>query len=256
MLKKNTDWTWEQLEHFFYLSNNEKENVVFQCSLKELLSEIALHELLFIYGKGIQAENKEATAMYLAGWLGYLCGAMHFFSNVGKQVEAENITVQVYKKANNHLAISFYIKVEDIIDRKNDWIQAFYQLQITPIYQAFSRLTKNNLLHMWYQATHSFYWMKHRINHSILSREIVERYERELQIFIEKTSPNLFGLTLHPYRKKFIFVENPWDLNDPMPIKPSCCLAYQTEAGHCCFTCPRMKKEERSSIFQRVIATK
>ncbi|NLP53103.1 (2Fe-2S)-binding protein [Bacillus sp. RO1] len=251
-------WTWDQMTCFFYMSNQEKVDVVWECRISELGDPEILQKLLDIYGEGIKATTKDVTVMYLAGWFGYLCGSMHFLSSDGWKVTPENIKLQLYKNQRGTILISFVVHSEDI-DEKGDreWVEEFYKDIMNPVYkQMHSKSDSNHLLHMWYQATHSLYWISDRMKHSSLPEKYKLQYEKNVEKFKGGNPLSCMGMNTakHPYAKKLIFIDNPWDLNDPMPLKPSCCLAYQTEGGHLCYTCPRMKKSERQEKFDKVLA--
>lgn len=255
---QNKSWTWEQMENFFYMTNQEKEEVVWECRIRELVKPEILQKLLDIYGEGIKATTKDVTVMYLAGWFGYLCGAMHFLSSDGWKVTSESIKLQLYKNQRGTMLISFVVHSEDL-DNKEDkqWVQKFYEEHMKPVFmQMESMSTNNNLLHMWYQATHSLYWITDRMKQSCLEERNVAQYKKTLEMFQKATPSSCMGVMTekHPYAKKLIFIDNPWDLHDPMPLKPSCCLAYQTDGGHLCYTCPRMKKSERLEKFNKILA--
>jgi hypothetical protein len=251
-------WTWQQMETFFYMSSQEKTNVVWDCRISELVRPDILHKLLDIYGEGINATTKDVTVMYLAGWFGYLCGGMHFLSSGGWKVTPENIQLQLYKNKRGTMLISFVIHPENLVSQGDrEWLVEVYEEILKPSHKHMQAMsTNNNLLHMWYQATHSLYWISDRMKHSSLPERYVIQYEKNLEMFKKVTPSSCMGVMTekHPYAKELIFIDNPWNLNDPMPIKPSCCLAYQTEGGHLCYTCPRMKKSERQEKFNKVIA--
>ncbi|UAL48923.1 (2Fe-2S)-binding protein [Sutcliffiella horikoshii] len=251
-------WTWEQMESFFYMTNQEKADVVWECRIRELAQPNILQNLLDLYGEGIKATTKDVTVMYLAGWFGYLCGGMHFLSSDGWEATAENIKLQLYKNQRGTKLISFVVDSENLVEKGDrKWVEEFYEKMMKPTFlQMQATSTNNTLLQMWYQATHSLYWISDRMKHSCLSERYVWQYEKTLEMFKEVTPSSCMGVMTekHPYAKKLIFIDNPWDLNDPMPLKPSCCLAYQTEGGHLCFTCPRMKKSERLEKFNKVLA--
>ncbi|WP_226680916.1 (2Fe-2S)-binding protein [Sutcliffiella horikoshii] len=255
---QNKTWTWEQMENFFYMTNQEKEDVVWDCRIRELVKPEILQKLLELYGEGIKATTKDVTVMYFAGWFGYLCGAMHFLSSDGWKVNAEKIKLQLYKNQRGTMLVSFIVHSENFIKIEcSGWVEEFYKANMKPVFMLMQAMsTNNNLLHIWYQASHSLYWISDRMNHSGLSERYILQYEKNVELFKKVTPSSCMGVMgqQHPYAKKLIFIENPWDLQDPMPLKPSCCLAYQTEGGHLCYTCPRMKKSERQEKFNKVLA--
>ncbi|WP_404449719.1 (2Fe-2S)-binding protein [Sutcliffiella horikoshii] len=240
------------------MTNQEKADVVWECRISELEDPEILQKLLNIYGEGIKATTKDVTVMYLAGWFGYLCGAMHFLSSDRRKVTAENIKLQLYKNHRGTMLISFAVHSEGVVKKdEKEWVEGFYEEIMKPAFkQMQSMSTIKNILHMWYQVTHSLYWISDRMKHSCLSERYVWQYKKNVEMFKEVTPSFCMGVMTekHPYAKKLIFIDNPWDLNDPMPLKPSCCLAYQTEGGHLCYTCPRMKKSERLEKFNKVLA--
>ncbi|MGD6782015.1 (2Fe-2S)-binding protein [Sutcliffiella horikoshii] len=251
-------WTWEQMENFFYVSKEEKTDVVWECRISELGDPETLQTLLELYGEGIKATTKDVTVMYLSGWFGYLCGAMHFLSSVDWMITSENIKLQLYKHQRGMMLISFVVHSEALVkEREKVWVEEFYEQNMKPAFiQMQTMSTNNHLLHMWYQATHSLYWITDRMKHSNLPKHYVMQFEENVEMFKKVTPASCMGVgsAKHPYAKELIFIDNPWDLNDPMPLKPSCCLAYQTEGGHLCFTCPKMKKSERQEKFNKVLA--
>ncbi|KPB04176.1 (2Fe-2S)-binding protein [Bacillus sp. CHD6a] len=258
MKPQEQEWTWEHMENFFYMSNQEKADILWNCRITELEDPAILQKLIDIYGEGIKATTKDVTMMYLAGWFGYLCGAMHFLSADGCEINPDNIQLQVYKNHRGTMVISFYVNSEEIVEtRDREWVEKFYKVIMNPVYKQMHCLSdSNNLLHMWYQATHSLYWISDRMKHSNLLERYILQYEKTVEMFKNVNPSTCMGVNTkkHPYAKEFIFIDNPWNLNDPLPLKPSCCLAYQTEGGHLCYTCPRMKKSERQEKFDKVLA--
>lgn len=253
---KEQMWTWDQMENFFYMTNQEKADVVWECRISDLAHPEMLQKLLDIYGNGIKATTKDVTVMYLAGWFGYLCGAMHFLSSDGWKVTPENIKLQLYKNQRGGMLISFLVLCEDLIVQDNNkWVVEFYEKDMTPILKQMKGMSNNKLLQMWYQVTHSLYWITDRMKGSCLSLQSKNQYGNMMKMFMDECPSSFLGVSTkeHPYAKRLIFIDNPWNLEEPMPLKPSCCLAYQTEGGHLCYTCPRMKKSERQSKFDSVV---
>ncbi|QFT88615.1 hypothetical protein FIU87_08170 [Bacillus sp. THAF10] len=254
----NRKWDWKQMEHYFYISKENKANLVWECSLTDIINEDNLHKLITLYGEGIRADNHSVTSMYLAGWFGYLCGWMHFLQSQSQYIQPSYITVQLYRTAKGTMLLSFTINEKHLVPLTNaNVLFSFYESVMTPLYIKMSEQFDTNLQHMWYQATHSLYWISHRMIHSTkpLNQKTFVSYEQALETFKNDALPELFGASTkkNPYTKKLIFIDNPWDIQDPLPLKPSCCLAYQTKGGHFCYTCPKMKKTEREKKFHEVM---
>lgn len=247
-------FNWDFMEHAFYISNKEQKDIVFQCSIYDLLHDQIRIDYLVTYGQGIRATNDQVTVMYTAGWLGYLCGGIHFFNMLQKKPGNNDPHLQVFRTSKGKYWISFYIDEDKIeILEEDEPIGDLYKSYITPIMSKLSREVGLPLIQLWYQFYHSLYWVKHRIQHSVLDSLVKERFACAIQDFQWNSSPVLFELNKHPLQKPFHFVDNPWDMEDPLPLKPSCCLAHQAEDRHTCYTCPRMDPEIREAKKLHII---
>ena len=231
---------WEELKHIFYVTNSWEDQVVYHCTLKEFIEDEKKRLLLLdTYGNGMKATTPKATVMYMAGWLGYLCAGIQYFFSQKKIMNLDNIHIQLYITRKNKFWISFLVE-EDFDDEWNEQLfESVFNEIAKPLLTEFSKATNIPAMHLWGQVVHSYYWVQHRIRKDIVMTEEYASYLSLLNTKINTSSPSNFGLKVNPFLKPFVFVDNPWDNSDPLPIKPSCCLAFQTEDGHKCYTCPR-----------------
>ena len=234
---------WEELKHVFYVTNCWEDRVVYQCSLKELIEDEEKRlAFLNIYGNGIKATTPKATVMYMAGWLGYLCAGVQYFFSQKKKIAFDNIHIQLYVTRKNKYWISFIVE-EDSLVLSDNWEAQLFESAFSeiakPLLMELSKATNIPAMHLWGQVVHSYYWVEHRIRKDIEITYELASYLRLLDMIMNISSPSTFGLKVNPFLKPFVFVDNPWDNSDPLPVKPSCCLAFQTEDGHKCYTCPR-----------------
>ncbi|MDZ5473582.1 (2Fe-2S)-binding protein [Bacillus sp. 31A1R] len=240
---------WDVMLETFYISNRNQQHNLMDFSLPELLTKEVSSEFLNIYGQGIKATNQNVTALYIAGWLGYLWGGLHYLYTHDRKIEVNDIRIQVYQKPKNKCWINFYFEEYKVAAHSDLGTEAegFCRQYLTPIMTELADVTTESLLNLWHQVYHSLYWVEHRIKRVSISKELEESFLKGIEKLLKDTHPSLFNLKIHPFQKKLKFVDNPWDKSDPLPLKPSCCLAYQTEDQHKCYTCPRMKPEVREA---------
>lgn len=246
-------WNWDIMKEVYYATNKKVPNALFECTLSDLLKIEDRQQLLSIYGNGIGALRKNVTVMYLAGWFGYLGGALHHLFIDGKELNFKAPLLQVLQTEKS-CWISFCISDASIVPATKD-LSYVYTKWMAPIMLELAKEINSPILPLWYQYYHSFYWIKHRLKRTNMEITQKNKYIDALNQF-EKTSPvHLFQTKTHPFQKPFIFVDNPWELSDPLPLKPSCCLAFDAKRGngHKCYTCPRMKKEIREQKKEQIL---
>ncbi|AZN41768.1 IucA/IucC family C-terminal-domain containing protein [Paenibacillus albus] len=251
-----------QLEEKFFLTSSEAENAVLIMPAADLLNEEKLLHVLNTYGPLIQAQERPEAAAFFISWYAILCSALHYmmfhradkvidlsFSNVTLQLVVEGSYPLFSFKLNNNR----YIEIPSV--ERSEWMnrtmESFYKEQLTPLIQLLARLARVNPTVLWGQVVNTAY----DLLEEELSEASVEEHKQAIihhfHTRLADIDASAFGLSINPFAKKRIFIEDPADSNRTIALKSACCLAYclphrLNMTFNYCYTCPRLKEKDRA----------
>lgn len=247
-----------ELEDKFFISLKDREDALFSIPAKDLLDQDQMERFLQFYAKCIKATDLTAAAAYFCSWLGFVALAQQYMLSLQNKkidVSLANLVIQLYAK-NQYYAFSFKIcrwtesplpENESIRAKELHQILAdLYRGTIRPLIEAASVAAKIHIGQLWGQLPTRFVYYKNRMLDSVDDEVLQTRISDDLHVLRHDLDPHLFGRQKNPFHIEYKMVEDVYDSQRQVPVKSACCLYYKTEGGDYCYTCPRLKEEERS----------
>lgn len=248
----------------FYLSDQDEPQKIYEANLHHLIhDEKELKNFFALYGKGIKAKGNDVVAAYFSSWFGYVCAGVQYIAtyyHTKLALSLEDITVQLfphpqYKDYWIHFKIRKLASIsQNETNEELVSLDDFIQNIATPVIKVFA--VKGNLRpqHLWSQVINAVFWSKKKWVENEERQNVKDKIEHEFNEFLALPS-RYFDLNKNPFTLKLTTIDNPWNPEQPLWLKPSCCLAYRTESkpGYC-YTCPRMKESEREERKLKILA--
>lgn len=146
-----------------------------------------------------------------------------------------------------------YIEIPSI--ERSEWMnrtmETFYKEQLTPLIQLLARLARMNSTVLWGQVVNTAYDLLGEELSEVSVEEHRQAIIHHFHTRLADTDASAFGLSINPFVKKRIFIEDPADSNRTIALKSACCLAYCLPhrlklTFNYCYTCPRLKEKDRA----------
>jgi ferric iron reductase protein FhuF len=249
----------EVLNQYFFVTTKDQESNIFSMSIASLCGREEMEELLSLYTPILQAEDVKATACAIVRWLAGPAVAHQAYLSVMNQaidMSPDNLYIQVYP-ANGTYRFSFKIQDWKVIDAPTDeidrktWfikqVSSFYSESIRPLLENLAKTAQMNVGQLWGQLPRKFDIYIDLLKQKYTDSIIVNRLEKDYEI-LKLLPSQAFGRKRNPFHVKTYKVESIDDPNKFVPIECTCCLNYLIKGGEFCFTCPRLKNEEREEM--------
>lgn len=249
---------FDQLSKQFYIHRNDKEQIVISVPAIELLEQAKMDHLIDTYAPLMKALERKAAAAYFCSWFGATALALQYgvsYCNKLFDLSLHNITVQLYCK-DDYYWYSFKIHSWSEEDgptetaERTEWLRKgyddFYGNTLRPIFETAARSGGIDVGQMWGQLPTRFnyslaIWMEEESDPSLR-----ERIDADYRL-LKEIDPAAFARSKNPLNVKIRRIEHLEDPSKQMRMKNVCCLYYLTEGGHLCYTCPKLKEEDRAA---------
>lgn len=249
---------FELLEQKFNVTLKNRDNAVFSMKAVEMIKPENMNQLLTVYSPLIKAiDNSPAAAYFCKLFSGAAMALQYMISveNKAANFSLENLTIQLYPKDGYY---SFSYKVDrwsiqngpSFNSERSDWLQQvyadFYGKTVKPLFESASKSGLIDMSLLWGQLPTYFNYYIELLTDSDVSthkEQIIHDYE----YLKYQVSPNVFGCKKNPFDVKIRMIEDLRDPNKQLRMKNVCCQFYRTGEERYCYTCPRMKEDEREA---------
>lgn len=243
----------------FNVIATDQDNVSFALPATRLTDPTVMKDLLETYAIYIKALDLHAAAAYFCSNLGSAAvGLQYAISHYDRAfvMTLDKMTVQLVpgdRKSSLFFKLNDWseVQVPAASDARGDWMAAamkdFYRNTVRPLIEAVSAASGMETVYLWglLPTRFNYYtgeWMEAASADDVRRTKIASDYA----VLVNGLPPDTFGLSRNPFDVKVRWLE---DLNDPckqVRMKNVCCMYYRTEGGQSCYTCPRLKEEERA----------
>ncbi|WP_409340772.1 (2Fe-2S)-binding protein [Paenibacillus sp. MBLB4367] len=250
---------FEAYKKYFYISKGEpQEEAIDSVSGLQLLDKETMQRFLDRYSVHIKAKEQTAAAAYFAGWWGFVAFGLQYAMSVyhtAPRFTLDAITVRTIQE-NGYVRFLFHVddwKEEaapaDPAERRQ-WMERvlseFYRDQLSPLYQVMSGVSGLDAGQHWGQLPTKFNYYMGMLKETITDENVKLQLDEDY-LFLKNLDPSVFGRAKNPLDVKVRWIEDMKSPDKQVRIKNACCLYYQTGEGEYCYTCPRLKEEERAA---------
>lgn len=235
------------------------EGALHSFAAAELVHEQGMRAFVDTYGPLMKALDDKAAAAYFGGYLSNLALAVQYsvtgFSFV-PELSLANLGIHLIP-ADGYCRIAFSLhawKTEQAPEEqqsrdawRNDVFARFYQETAGPLVRCISQVSGLSLGEIWGQMPSKFNYYVESFAAGITDPAVLKRIEADYSYLKDELPAEVFQMPRNPFHVKVRRIESLVDPEQTVQMRNRCCMYYRTEGGRLCYTCPRMKEEERAA---------
>ncbi|CAH1200400.1 hypothetical protein PAECIP111891_01738 [Paenibacillus allorhizoplanae] len=232
---------------------------LFTMAGQQLLTEKGMQEFLAAYSPLMKALEPAAAGAYLISRLGGLNAAMQYMVTHDElfDLSPELWSLQLYRSEKGF--VEFRIVLKELrklsgpeCGHRSEWreehLSHWYAGTIRPIVEAIAVAADMDIHHLWKIIPMRIRFIFEQWKQMNTSEEWHARYAEDHLFVTKELKGEVFGRLRNPLYAKVVTVDYPGYPGEPdtkIKLKTACCMYYRTEGGQYCYTCPRMKPQER-----------
>ncbi|MCL6625186.1 (2Fe-2S)-binding protein [Alicyclobacillus shizuokensis] len=251
-----------RLEANLHFDERDQPDAVLSVPARDLLNAKGARRLLTEYAACIRARTLQPAAAYFSGWLADIALAQQFFLSIGNRsldLSLDNLQIELYQ-AGGYYAFSFRLHrwaesalPEDTASRmqaRTRVLGKVYVGTMRPLLESLAATSSMGAGQLWGQLPSRFYTFREVLFAKAKDQDTQRRVQEDLDALRALPSA-VFGRNKNPFSVRIRLIDDGADATRCIPIRTSCCLYYQTEGGQYCYTCPRLRPEQRQALRER-----
>lgn len=257
----NDAQTQAQIQDFggkFDLHPAVPEGAVHSFAARELTRENGMRAFIECYRPLIKGLDDKAAATYFAGAFGNVALAVQYALSVYSvmpEVSLSGLSVHLIP-AEGYWRVAFSLggwaftpapaDAEQRLAWRNDRLTQFYRETAEPLFSALSNVTGLGLSEIWGQLPTKFNYYLELLAAGSANTGLMETLQADYNYLKDEMPASVFQLPRNPFHVTVRRIEALADAASTVQMRNRCCLYYRTEGGSYCYTCPRLKEEERA----------
>ncbi|MBB6633700.1 (2Fe-2S)-binding protein [Cohnella thailandensis] len=225
----------------------------------KLLEPGVMGRLLDEFSPRIRSADRTTAATYFAGYFGGVALALQLalsLRDVVPDLSLGNLEAAILGDADKAYVrfrvVRWQEQGNDGTKARKDWcaeaLSSFYRNEAMPLIASLSSSSGLHPRELWGQMPTRFRNAVVLLQEEMAGSENLLRLNSDYSVLREGLEPvRCFGLPRNPFQSAIRLVEPLKGTGKPAAIKAACCLYYKTDGGSFCYTCPRLKEEERAA---------
>lgn len=246
-----------KLETDFRITLQDNTDAVYSMALIDLLEPKNMTKLLETYTPLLKARGHEAAAAYFVSWFSSVPLALQYSisANNAVHLSLDNLTVQLFPVGDYH-QFSFKItqyalestpKSGDVrINWRNQTLAKLYADTIKPLFEVLAAVSGMDIGQIWGQLPTRFNYYIPAWIEETANTELKINLADDYHALAHELELNIFGRKKNPFDVQIRLIEDIKDPSKQIRMKNACCLYFQVDTGEYCYTCPRLKEEDRA----------
>lgn len=249
------------LETYFQISKTGLDQPLFSYAGNELLSRPVMANILHISKRELDAYNLALPASFFANTLFGLIAVMHYnlaWENKALLFPLSSFAFQAKPERNLLRGALHILRFErQAVSESNreaflkDYMFTFYQQTLSPLIEQTAESAGIHPMVLWSQYGGRMRY----IIEFMLQQNYGDSFNHRLQKDYELLcglEPAIFNGRKNPFVFRPRYVENPWQPDQPLLLRSSCCLYDQREHGETCYNCPKLPPWKREMQKERI----
>lgn len=243
----------------FGLYDTPPEGTLYSFSALDLTNEEDMSAFIQCYSPLMKALDNKAVAAYFSSWLANVAFSLQYSLSIHQtalDINLSNLMVHLVP-SDGYCRISFSLKKwaieqasSDQMDRevwRNDIITRFYRDTARPLLSLMSEISALAISEVWGQLPTKFNYYMETFEKKINDCNALTRLTEDYRYLVNDLPAEVFGLSRNPFRVTVRKIEDLADSGETIQMRNRCCYYYLTDGGAYCYSCPRLKEEERST---------
>lgn len=245
----------KELFNKYTITDIEEPGTLFEIELSEMTRREGAHAFAEGYAPHIKALSLDVTATYFVANLARVISAFHYamwHDNLQLDVKLSNLTVRIIQHPKGYVMVNFGAKALNGIPLQSGNREqqvaalqaAYYGEQVQPLLAALASATGISVGMLWGVVPTYFDYYRGLWHDEQM--DDVQRMSLSADMdTLYALSGDVFGRVKNPLIVKPRYIDSPYEPGKQARLKNTCCLAYKTEGGGYCLTCPRLSDQER-----------
>ncbi|WP_128895638.1 hypothetical protein [Longirhabdus pacifica] len=239
------------LKEKFHFVFEKIEDPIFSISMKDMLNENTLKEMILEYAKHLETDNFAAAASIYTKYYGHMiCGVPFLMSYLHLHLSAKPEHMTLYVARNNVPYIYFdqaaWIPTENAQSSqewKDDCLTVLFQHNIDPFFRTIHNMTKIKLEILWENLLgYVNYMYREGVKELDVPDSLKTQIKQDHAYVTQIADPALYGdYEANPLHIEGTFIPHPDQPNEQFRIRKTCCLKKLTMDRTCCSNCPDLK---------------
>lgn len=235
------------------------EDAMFSFPMQDLVVEEGMRAFIDCYKPLMKALDDKAVAAYFAGWFSSVALALQYTVSLYSSVPViglSNLSIHLIP-AGGYCRVAFSLDSwtmeyapEDTEGRtswRNEVFTRFYRHTAGPVLRMMSVACGLRLGEVWGQLPSKFNYYIEMLAAGNSNKEFLISIQEDYDYLRKGLSAEVFQLPKNPFDVEVRRMESLADPEQTVHMRNRCCMYYRTEGGSLCYTCPRLKEEERAA---------
>ncbi|AIQ47512.1 hypothetical protein R70723_17680 [Paenibacillus sp. FSL R7-0273] len=235
------------------------EGTVYSFNAGEMADEAGMSAFVECYRPLIKGLDDKVAATYFAGAFGNVALAVQYALTVYSSVPVISLSaLSVHLiPSQGYWRVAFSLEdwsfepapaeAGQRTEWRNEQLSQFYRDTAAPLLTMLSRVTGLAGGEIWGQLPTKFNYYLEVFTSGGLPVSLLDTLLDDYRYLCEEMPAEIFGLKRNPFQVKVRKIESLAEPDKTVNMRNRCCLYYRTEGGSYCYTCPRLKEEERSA---------
>lgn len=225
----------------------------------DLLDGQGMKAFVDAYRPLMKALDDKAVAAYFGGYLSSVALALQYsvsgFS-LTPEFSLANLNIHLVP-ADGYCRVAFSLKewgmepAPEGESNRADWRNAvlarFYQETAGPLFRSISQVSGLILGEIWGQLPTKFNYYVDTFAAGVTDPVLLQRIGEDYGYLKDEMPADVFLMPRNPFQVKVRRIESLADPEKTVQMRNRCCMYYRTEGGSFCYTCPRIKEDERAA---------
>lgn len=235
------------------------EEAMYSFAVQDLMDEEGMRAFIDCYKPLMKALDDKAVAAYFGGWFSSVALALQYSVSCYSSVPAislSNLFLHLIP-AGGYCRVAFSLRSWNVENAPTDaegrisWRNAvfthFYRHTAVPLLQMMSASSGLKLGEIWGQLPSKFNYYMEMLAAGNNNKEFLIRLTEDYDYLRKRLPAEVFQLPRNPFDVEIRRIESLADPEQTVHMRNRCCLYYRTEGGSICYTCPRLKEEQRAA---------
>ncbi|WP_211747384.1 hypothetical protein [Paenibacillus sp. Marseille-Q4541] len=251
------------------IQSNLSPDSVRDITLLELIRPEYGNPWLEIYQRHLQAETTGVAAVYVMHTVSGLLVAAHYMISMCDtymDISLSNVSLQMELNDSGAPQLSFVLHNKEEYKHTNradaaerqQMLERFYGGTLRPLVEGMAAGGGVPVPALWGQFPNILAYYLNLFKEGLPCGEqhLGDRLTKDHEA-VKQFAPELFNRKKNPFDIEPVYIENPLNSEKPYRMKSACCEYYRISDGknRKCYTCPRMKAEERAERAEEMRGT-
>ncbi|UQZ37059.1 hypothetical protein C2I18_28090 [Paenibacillus sp. PK3_47] len=243
----------------FDLHPSPPEETVHTFKMNDLTDEEGMRAFIASYRPMMKALDDKAVAAYFGGWFSSVAMALQYSVSLYSavpEISLSNLSVHLIPSG-QYCRVAFSLESWDMNEApadpqgrmswRNEVINRFYAETAGPLFRMMSTVSGLILGEIWGQMPTKFNYFMESLAAAADHEELLATVQEDYNYLKDEMPAEVFLLPKNPFHVKLRRIESLADSDKTVLMRNRCCMYYRTEGGSYCYTCPRIKEEERAT---------